>query len=144
MTYLPDFLGGLLKFLSDQNADVRAATQTCLDKFLNEIKRISRIKKGIVESKKSKEGVKRKRQDSMDSSSVRPGLEEGEELDSGTDNEDGEDSSGEDWIPGQDVEVNYKEILEILTATLDSPLGTCYSSPSTGTTTDSVQRRIAC
>ncbi|KAM5372931.1 hypothetical protein ACJZ2D_007268 [Fusarium nematophilum] len=122
VTHLPDFLGGLLKFLSDQNADVRAATQTCLDKFLNEIKRISRIKKGILESKRSKEGAKRKRQDSIDSDSVNPELEEGDELDSEAANEDDEDSSGEDWIPGQDVEINYKEILEILTATLDSPL----------------------
>jgi hypothetical protein len=29
----------------------------------------------------------------------------------------------EDWKPGQDVEVNHKDILEILTANLDSPLG---------------------
>ncbi|RSM10180.1 hypothetical protein CDV31_007363 [Fusarium ambrosium] len=121
VTFLPDFLGGLLKFLSDQNGDVRAATQTCLDKFLNEIKRISRIKKGILESKRSKEGAKRKRQDSFDSS-INPELEEGDEIDSEAANDDDEDSSGEDWIPGQDVEVNYKEILEILTATLDSPL----------------------
>ncbi|KAF4976085.1 hypothetical protein FZEAL_7195, partial [Fusarium zealandicum] len=123
VTYLPHFLGGLLKFLSDQNSDVRAATQTCLDKFLNEIKRISRIKKGILESKKSKEGVKRKRQDSIDSESINPELEEGAEVDSDAANEDDDDSSGEDWIPGQDVEINYKAILEILTASLDSPLG---------------------
>ncbi|KAJ4317946.1 hypothetical protein N0V84_007087 [Fusarium piperis] len=122
VTFLPDFLGGLLKFLSDQNADVRAATQNCLDKFLNEIKRISRIKKGILESKRSKEGAKRKRQDSFDSESINPELEEGDEIDSEAPNDDDDDSSGEDWIPGQDVEINYKEILEILTATLDSPL----------------------
>ncbi|KAK7414122.1 hypothetical protein QQX98_006984 [Neonectria punicea] len=121
ITYLPQFLDGLLKFLSDQNSDVRAATQNCLDKFLNEIKRISRIKKGILESRRSKEGVKRKRQDSMDSDSLIPELEEGDELDSDAANED-DDSSEEDWIPGQDVEINYKDILRILTATLDSPL----------------------
>lgn len=123
VTYLPEFLGGLLKFLSDQNVDVRASTQTCLDKFLNEIKRISRVKKGIAESKKSKDGVKRKRQDSVDSDSIPPGLEEGDELNSDGENDDDDDvSSEEDWIPGQDVEINYKAILEILTATLDSPL----------------------
>lgn len=122
VTYLPDFLGGLLKFLSDQNSDVRASTQACLDKFLNEIKRISRIKKGIIESRRSKEGAKRKRQDSVDSGSVRPELEEGDEIDSDFDDDDVESSEG-DWIPGQDVEINYKAILEILTATLDSPLG---------------------
>lgn len=131
VTYLPQFLGGILKFLSDQNADVRAATQACLNKFLEEIKRISRVKKGIVESRKSKDGGKRKRQDSMDSTSIRPDMEEGDEIDSDI-GEDDEDSAEDDWIPGQDVEINYKEILEILTATLDSPLGSFHPlSPAT-------------
>ncbi|KAG6016788.1 hypothetical protein E4U43_003114 [Claviceps pusilla] len=121
VTYLPEFLGGLLKFLGDQNVDVRTATQSCLDKFLNEIKRIARVKRGVLESKKSREGGKRKRQDSMDTENIRPNINEGDEIDSNTD-EDEEDSIEEDWIPGQDVEINYKHILKILTATLDSPL----------------------
>jgi vacuole morphology and inheritance protein 14 len=123
VTYLPDFLGELLKFLGDQNADVRTATQSCLDRFLNEIKRISRVKKGIVESKKSREGGKRKRQDSMDTESIHHNLEEGDEIESEVFDDDEEDSAEEDWIPGQDVEINYRHVLEILTATLDSPLG---------------------
>lgn len=123
VTYLPDFLGGLLRFLGDQNQDVRASTQTCLDKFLNEIKRISRVKKGILDSKKLKEGGKRKRQDSADSDSGRAGLEEGDELDSDAIIDDEPDDLDEDWIPGQDVEINYRDILGILTSTLDSPLG---------------------
>ncbi|EAQ92189.1 hypothetical protein CHGG_00424 [Chaetomium globosum CBS 148.51] len=121
VTYLPDFLGGLLRFLSDSNRDVHVATQGCLDKFLNEIKRIARIKKGIAESKRSKEG-KRKRVDSVESGSVRPQLEEGDELDSETAADDDDIDSEDDWVPGQDVQINYKAILEILTATLDSPL----------------------
>ncbi|KAL2142795.1 hypothetical protein VTI28DRAFT_748 [Corynascus sepedonium] len=121
VTYLPDFLGGLLRFLSDSNRDVHVATQGCLDKFLNEIKRIAHIKKGIAESKKSKEG-KRKRVDSIDSGSVRPQLEEGDELDSETAADDDDLDSEDDWVPGQDVQINYKAILEILTATIDSPL----------------------
>ncbi|KAK4156440.1 vacuolar protein 14 C-terminal Fig4p binding-domain-containing protein [Chaetomidium leptoderma] len=121
VTYLPDFLGGLLRFLSDSNRDVHVATQGCLDKFLNEIKRVVRIKKGIAESKKSKEG-KRKRVDSLESGSVRPQLEEGDELDSETAADDDDLDSEDDWVPGQDVQINYKAILEILTATLDSPL----------------------
>ncbi len=32
-------------------------------------------------------------------------------------------SSDDDWVPGQDVRINYKEILEILKANLDSQLG---------------------
>ncbi|KAK4179701.1 vacuolar protein 14 C-terminal Fig4p binding-domain-containing protein [Triangularia setosa] len=123
VTFLPEFLGGLLRFLSDPNRDVHVATQGCLDKFLNEIKRIARIKKGIAESKKSKGEGKRKREDSIGSGSVRPPLEEGDEVDSETAADDDELDSEDDWVPGQDVQINHKAILEILTATLDSPLG---------------------
>ncbi|KAI1105404.1 vacuole morphology and inheritance protein [Jackrogersella minutella] len=123
VTYLPEFLAGLLKFLSGNNADVHAATQACLDKFLNEIKRIARVKKGIAESKKSKGDGKRKREDSVDSGSMRLAPDDAEEAGSTTANEEEEEvSSEDDWIPGQDVQINYKAILEILTATLDSPL----------------------
>jgi vacuole morphology and inheritance protein 14 len=129
VTFLPEFLGGLLRFLSDTNRDVHVATQGCLDKFLNEIKRISRVKKGIAESKKSKGDGKRKREDSVDSASVHTPLEEGEEIvDSAPEDDDDDASSEDDWVPGQDVQINYKAILEILTATLDSPLGTSQSS----------------
>lgn len=123
VTYLPEFLGSLLKFLSDPNRDVHQATHGCLDKFLNEIKRISRIKKGIVESKKSREGGRRKqRSDSSDSGSAHNTLEDGDEIDPADDDD---SSSEEDWVPGQDVQINYKAILEILTASLDSsnPIG---------------------
>lgn len=130
VTHLPDFLGGILKFLSDQNTDVRTATHACLDKFLNEIKRIARVKKGILESRKSREGGKRRRQDSVETGSIRAELEEGDELDTEALNDDEEDDSiEEDWIPGQDVEINYKAVLEILTATLDSPLGSLHQDP---------------
>ncbi|RYP92572.1 hypothetical protein DL770_001330 [Monosporascus sp. CRB-9-2] len=124
VTYLPEFLGGLLKFLSGNNRDVHATTKTCLERFLNEIKRISRIKKGIAESKKSKGDGKRKREESVDSGSVQLAPDEIDEAGSTTANEeDDEDvSSEDDWIPGQDVQINFKAILEILTATLDSPL----------------------
>ncbi|KAM3501224.1 hypothetical protein MY10362_005725 [Beauveria mimosiformis] len=122
VTYLPDFLSGLLKFLCDQNIDVRTATHTCLDKFMGEIKRISRVKKGIQESKKSREGGKRKRQESLDSGSYQPEPEEGDELETDLSDEACDDSCEDDWIPGQDVEVNFKAILEILTASLESPL----------------------
>ncbi|KAI1090487.1 vacuole morphology and inheritance protein [Rostrohypoxylon terebratum] len=126
VTYLPEFLGGLLKFLSGNNDDVHSATSVCLEKFLNEIKRIARVKRGIAESKKSKGDGKRKREDSVDSGSMRLAPDDAEEAGSATANEDEDEvSSEDDWIPGQDVQINYKAILEILTATLDSPLGEC-------------------
>ncbi|KAK5653549.1 hypothetical protein OQA88_8808 [Cercophora sp. LCS_1] len=121
VTYLPEFLAGLLRFLSDPNRDVHSATQNCLDKFISEIRRIARIKKGIAESKKSKEG-KRKRVDSVDSGSVHLAPDEGDEVSSETVADDDDASSEDDWVPGQDVQINYKAILEILTATLESPL----------------------
>lgn len=141
VTYLPEFLGGLLRFLSDPNRDVHVATQGCLDKFLNEIKRIARIKKGIAESKKSKGDGKRKRVDSVDSGSVRPQLEDGDEIDSETAADDDDLESEEDWIPGQDVQINFKAILEILTATLDSPLGKLYVPGCIGALLTMIRRR---
>ncbi|PSS09218.1 hypothetical protein M430DRAFT_53750 [Amorphotheca resinae ATCC 22711] len=121
VSYLPEFLGGLFKFLSDPNRDVHVATQGALERFLNEIKRISRIKKGIEESRKSRSEGKRKRSGSMDSEgSTVPA--QGEDDDSVATPDDKDVSSDDDWVPGQDVQVNHKEILEILTANLDSPL----------------------
>ncbi|EGZ69210.1 ARM repeat-containing protein [Neurospora tetrasperma FGSC 2509] len=131
VTYLPEFLGGLLRFLSDSNRDVHVATQACLDKFLAEIKRIAQVKKGITESKRSRDAARQSRKDSIGSGGGRS-LEDGDEVDSITANEEDDDvSSEDDWVPGQDVQINYKAILEILTATLDSPLGMSTSHPRT-------------
>jgi len=117
-----------LMVILDPEIDERTVAPS-LDKFLNEIKRIARVKKGIADSRKSKEGGKRKRQDSVDTGSFHPGLEEGDEIDSEALDDDDDESVVEDWIPGQDVEINYKEVLEILTSTLDSPLGSCPCRP---------------
>lgn len=122
VSFLPEFLGGLFRFLSDPNRDVHVATQGALERFLSEIKRISRIKKGIEESRKSRSDGKRKRAGSIDSDgSMAP--EAGADEDSLTGPEEKEISGDDDWVPGQDVQVNHKDILEILTANLDSPLG---------------------
>lgn len=122
VSYLPEFLGGLFKFLSDPNRDVHVATQGALERFLSEIKRISRIKKGIEESRKSRSDGKRKRSGSMDSEgSMAP--DAGGDDDSVTAADEKDVSSDDDWVPGQDVQVNHKEIMEILTTNLDSPLG---------------------
>ncbi|TVY91221.1 Protein VAC14-like protein [Lachnellula willkommii] len=121
VSYLPEFLGGLFKFLSDPNRDVHVATQGALERFLGEIKRISRIKKGIEESRKSRSDTKRKRSGSMDSDASNA-PDAGGDDDSVTAADDKDVSSDDDWVPGQDVQVNHKDVLEILTANLDSPL----------------------
>jgi len=122
VSYLPEFLEGLFRFLSDPNRDVHVATQGTLERFLTEIRRISRIKKGIEDSRKSRSDGKRKRSGSMDSEgSTAP--DAGGDDDSVTAAEDRDIESDDDWVPGQDVQVNHKEVLEILTTQLDSPLG---------------------
>lgn len=45
ITYLPAFLGGLFAYLSDSHRDVRVVTSNLLDLFLQEIKRVSELKK---------------------------------------------------------------------------------------------------
>ena len=142
VSYLPEFLGGLFKFLSDPNRDVHVATQGALERFLSEIKRISRIKKGIEESRKSRSDGKRKRSTSMDSEVSVPPDAGGD--DESVEGDDKDVSSDDDWVPGQDVHVNHKEILEILTANLDAPLGTNLNNCSVIQYADVQQKRTVC
>lgn len=145
IAHLPRFLGGLFKFLSDSNQDVYTMTQVALERFLNEIRKIARIKKGIAESKKSqsKDGRRQstsssthsevgdesettgsaplERQASVDEADQASGDSESLSGDSGKSvNGDG------DWIPGQDVHVDHPKILEILVGFLSSPSGSIY------------------
>lgn len=127
--YLPAFLGGLFKFLSDPNRDVHVATQGALERFLTEIKKIARIKKGMEESRKGQSEDKPKNEDSSDGASVHTDPSTLNEKSDIADADSGarpgsRDSHGDgDWVPGQDVQVDHSKILEILVAFLDSPSG---------------------
>ena len=123
VVYLPAFLGGLFKFLSDPNRDVYVATQGALDRFLNEIKKIAKIKKGIAESRRGgKEGkIKDLNGSDLDTLATDPisGSHE-----SGSEHGDLEEQgvgavSEDEWIPGQDVNVDHPRILGILVNFLD-------------------------
>lgn len=128
VAYLPAFLGGLFKFLSDPNRDVHVATQGALERFLNEIKRIARIKRGIEESRRGQSDSKLKHSDSSDSGSVRTDRstvnEKSDVAEWETDVHDGQADG--DWVPGQDVQVDHSKILEILVTFLDSSSGRIY------------------
>lgn len=147
IAHLPRFLGGLFKFLSDSNQDVFTMTQAALDRFLIEIRKIARIKKGIAESKKSHSKDDRRRS----ASSLQSGPEDDSEATSGTPVEqrepveDRDDGSGDsrsttsshsgksvngdgDWIPGQDVHVDHPKILEILVNFLSTTPGQRFMS----------------
>jgi len=131
VTYLPEFLEGLFKFLSDPVGDVHTATQQALEGFLTEIKRIARIKRGIEESRKSRTG--RMSQSRTRSNSESGDTEEGIRLSEKLSLDDGGEgvpppeekglSADGSWIPGQDVPVDHQKILEILIPFLDAPGG---------------------
>lgn len=146
VAYLPNFLGGLLKFLSDPNQDVHTTTKVALDRFLTEIKKIAAVKKGIAESRRSRELKDRKHSASSDLAAtigqpedkqtlevektdsapedapltpeMHDGGVEGATADGSstyTASQDEKDEEFDDeWIPGQDVLIDYQRILEIL------------------------------
>ncbi|KAH6643895.1 vacuolar protein 14 C-terminal Fig4p binding-domain-containing protein [Boeremia exigua] len=140
IAHLPRFLGGLFKFLSDSNTDVYTMTHVALERFLNEIRKIARIKKGIAESKRShsKDGRRQStssstRSDIGDESEAtgsipldhQASVEEGDHTTIGSESmsgDSGKSVNGDgDWIPGQDVHVDHPKILEILVGFLSSP-----------------------
>ncbi|KAH7081869.1 vacuolar protein 14 C-terminal Fig4p binding-domain-containing protein [Paraphoma chrysanthemicola] len=140
IAHLPRFLGGVFRFLSDSNQDVYTMTQAALDKFLIEIRKIARIKKGIAESKKSNSKDERRRsssslqsapEDDSDAATSTP-IEQQEAVEnqedgsgdsaSTTSSHSGKSVNGDgDWIPGQDVQVDHSKILEILVDFLSTP-----------------------
>lgn len=153
VSYLPSFLGGLFRFLSDPNQDVHTATQTALERFLVEIRKIARIKRGIAESRKSQgeDGLKRSESSSGSDESIESLRRrnsqsdctrvEQDVVDDDQDNDStntGSDTANDDktggvegnWIPGQDVQVDYPKILEILVTFLSDSTGkTVISHP---------------
>ncbi|KAI5806278.1 vacuolar protein 14 C-terminal Fig4p binding-domain-containing protein [Geopyxis carbonaria] len=129
VTHLPDFLGGLFRFLSDPNQDVHVATQQALEGFLAEIKRIARVKRGIEESRKNRtvrEGHSRTMSDSG-STGTDEATKQAEKLslddtNTTTPPDEGDDDGADgSWVPGQDVQVDHQRTLEILIQFLDAP-----------------------
>ncbi|KAL4748293.1 hypothetical protein BDW72DRAFT_205739 [Aspergillus terricola var. indicus] len=124
VSYLPEFLAGLIKFLGDPNRDVNVATQGLLDRFLAEIKRIARLKKDLAESRKG-QGSDNRRSMTSDNTSLatdpttaldaesNDNAVEDSEADFAVEDEEGLHTDG-DWIPGQDVQIDHPKILDIL------------------------------
>ncbi|KAL5118430.1 hypothetical protein ACEQ8H_003606 [Pleosporales sp. CAS-2024a] len=140
IAHLPRFLKGLFSFLSDSNQDVYTMTQTALDRFLVEIRKIARIKKGIAESKKSHTPDDPRRSDSSlqsapdadsDGASTAPAQhrdppdhpdDASRHATSTISSHSGKSVNGDgDWIPGQDVHVDHAKILDILVDFLSAP-----------------------
>lgn len=123
VTYLPEFLEGLFIFLSDANRDVHVATASTLDRFLAEIKRISRVKKGIEESRKSRNSKRRGSGSTASGSEGRAPDDDADDEGSvkqDADEDDKTEMSDHEYTPGQDIQINHKEILETLTKELET------------------------
>ncbi|KZT71480.1 ARM repeat-containing protein [Daedalea quercina L-15889] len=144
ITYLPEFLDGLLKYLSDPTEDVRVATENLLADFLREIREVTAVQRQHEEQLKAKREVaEQTRRPDNEKDKVQeitiPGSDRGPFLD----DDEADDSSlaspdekqpdhpGRDaghWIPGQGVKIDYAAIVEILLQQLDDQHDTIQQS----------------
>lgn len=114
ISYLPAFLNGLVKFLSDSNADVRTATQKALNGFLLDIRKTADVKKMLKGRRPSQviEGSDTGSNNIPDGMDGLPSpigqLSLNERLP--PDDFDATD----DWVPGQDTHVDFANIIDIL------------------------------
>ncbi|PWN35625.1 ARM repeat-containing protein, partial [Meira miltonrushii] len=117
VTYLPQFLDGLLRYLSDPNTDVRVATAKVLADFLREIQEAAEVARARREAalrkgntQKATTSTHKETQDQGDSTSeVGLGLESPKQEGDTTSNE-----VEEEWVPAQEVRIDYSAIMEIL------------------------------
>ena len=124
VSYLPDFLDGLLYFLSDSNPDVRTLTQKLLNDFLSEIREVAELQ----QQQQHEMLQQRLRQLQLSDPQQRPSS-----TPFGRDSFDGStvstlnplemESKGQgkgSWVPGQGVSINYAKIVKILKPHLTS------------------------
>ncbi|KAJ6538479.1 vacuolar protein 14 C-terminal Fig4p binding-domain-containing protein [Mycena vulgaris] len=122
ISYLPEFLDGLLKYLSDPTEDVRVATETLLADFVREIRDVSVVRKRAEEQARSKRDSGSIRRSDLGGDDRLPDFSSnyGDEMalkdDSATD-VDYRDTGA--WVPGQGVKIDYDAIIEILIQQLD-------------------------
>ncbi|KAI6166239.1 vacuolar protein 14 C-terminal Fig4p binding-domain-containing protein [Pisolithus thermaeus] len=121
ISYLPEFLDGLLKYLSDPTEDVRVATERLLADFVREIRDVSELRRrheelaGATESHGADES-----QPGSERAVITP--ESGfvsDQEDSNEHRADRDDRHTGAWVPGQGVRIDYAAIIEILIQQLD-------------------------
>ncbi|CAE6387846.1 unnamed protein product [Rhizoctonia solani] len=137
VTYLPEFLDGLLKYLSDPTEDVKVATEGVLADFLHEIQEITVLQKRKEERARAvREALAAQNEKTEENKTVLAGGDaDNEQLSRGAFMPDGEAKPAVDaankvaegeaahesgaWVPGQGVKVNHAAIVEILINQLD-------------------------
>ncbi|PPQ78225.1 hypothetical protein CVT25_015544 [Psilocybe cyanescens] len=138
ITYLPEFLDGLLKYLSDPTEDVRVATENLLADFLRELRDVTFVSRQLDQQAKSKTPTESVRKTEVDGDKLPDLTRENAERalymlendehrsvhssqPGGVDDDlDMDDRDVGAWMPGQGVKVDYAAIIEILIQQLDS------------------------
>ncbi|KAK6516599.1 hypothetical protein TWF506_006500 [Arthrobotrys conoides] len=118
VTFLPEFLGDLFGYLADPNADVHDATEVCLEGFLQEIRKIAFVKRGVQSRRGTVSKPVKHKSPSVSEGAVTDDTDtKKEDYDLRPD----DPESGLDgmWMPGQDIPVDHKRILEILMTFID-------------------------
>ncbi|TFK55622.1 ARM repeat-containing protein [Heliocybe sulcata] len=129
VTYLPEFLDGLLKYLSDPTEDVKNQTENVLADFLREIRDVTLVRKRNEDQARLKEEdesseAQSQRGERDPSPEDAVSYQEGVPFVSGKE-EKADDGSGTHlrdtgtWIPGQGVRIDYSPIVDILIGQLD-------------------------
>lgn len=119
VTYLPHFLDGLLKYLSDPNTDVRLATANVLAEFLREIKEAAAASSQKGKARASGQEDQEEQQPEQDGERA-----EGSGSGEAPEKDDAEiDRSAEDdvWEPGRDVRIDFTAIMDILIGHITYP-----------------------
>ncbi|KAK2466024.1 hypothetical protein APHAL10511_001666 [Amanita phalloides] len=136
ITYLPEFLDGLLKYLSDPTEEVRAATENVLADFLRELREVTAVNRineeqtrnvSMPDSGKRSDVAQEKSEPEALEISVLI-TENDEKVDSGNESAlkddyasvtDAAERDTGAWVPGQGVRIDYAAIIEILIQQLD-------------------------
>ncbi|PFH51323.1 hypothetical protein AMATHDRAFT_75047 [Amanita thiersii Skay4041] len=134
ITYLPEFLDGLLKYLSDPTEEVRTATENVLADFLRELREVTAVNKMNEERFKSatspetdKQGTPQEKVSEVVLNDVERPPENEEKFNFDDESAIKDDAASSDladrdpgaWVPGQGVRIDYAAIIEILNQQLD-------------------------
>jgi len=130
ISHLPAFLKGLFQFLSDPNDDVRTATQQALSGFLKDIRRTADVKKMLSDRRRLSQAIE---DDSASGNSKPPGAVDGSTSPAGRISiserlPDDNYEETDDWVPGQDIHIDYSKIISILIPFLSDTGDTISSS----------------
>lgn len=124
VTYLPEFLDGLLKFLGDPSVEIRTVTQNVLADFLRETREVAQVRIMLEEEWRAAREESRPSSPQVLSPQGPTGSDDeadASDINLPLDGEAVEDEGTGAWIPGQGVQIDHAAIVEILLEHLSFP-----------------------